>query len=181
MIVTASVAAVATGLVAYAFYFDHQRRKNPEFRRNLRRNERRQIRSEKEEAQYQSIKQRQAIHTAIDDAKEEGFPTNVEEKEAYFLEQVSTGETLATDPSRGLEAALHFYKALKVYPTPGDLISIYDKTVSKPILDILAEMIAYDSDLTVGAFQGSSGIPPEMEAAMFGAGAGGMPPTVGLD
>lgn len=82
---------------AYAFYFDHQRRKNPEFRRNLRRNERRQIRSEKEEAQYQSIKQRQAIHTAIDDAKEEGFPTNVEEKEAYFLEQVSTGETLATD------------------------------------------------------------------------------------
>lgn len=30
-----------------------------------------------------------------------------------------------------LEAALHFYKALKVYPTPGDLIGIYDKTISK--------------------------------------------------
>ena len=30
-----------------------------------------------------------------------------------------------------IEAALHFYKALKVYPTPGDLINIYDKTVSK--------------------------------------------------
>lgn len=33
--------------------------------------------------------------------------------------------------SRTLEAALAFYKALKVYPTPGDLIGIYDKTVSK--------------------------------------------------
>jgi hypothetical protein len=33
--------------------------------------------------------------------------------------------------SKGLEAALAFYKALKVYPTPGDLINIYDKTVSK--------------------------------------------------
>ena len=30
-----------------------------------------------------------------------------------------------------IEAALHFYKALKVYPTPGDLITIYDKTISK--------------------------------------------------
>ena len=30
-----------------------------------------------------------------------------------------------------LEAALAFYKGLKVYPSPGDLITIYDKTVSK--------------------------------------------------
>ncbi|CAL3971578.1 unnamed protein product, partial [Diplocarpon coronariae] len=27
-----------------------------------------------------------------------------------------------------VEAALCFYKALKVYPTPSDLITIYDKT-----------------------------------------------------
>lgn len=33
--------------------------------------------------------------------------------------------------TRSVEAALAFYKALKVYPTPGDLITIYDKTVSK--------------------------------------------------
>jgi import receptor subunit TOM20 len=30
-----------------------------------------------------------------------------------------------------VEAALCFYKALKVYPQPSDLISIYDKTVPK--------------------------------------------------
>lgn len=29
------------------------------------------------------------------------------------------------------DAALAFYKALKVYPSPGDLIGIYDQTVSK--------------------------------------------------
>jgi hypothetical protein len=33
--------------------------------------------------------------------------------------------------SDNVEAALCFYKALKVYPTPSDLISIYDKTVPK--------------------------------------------------
>lgn len=33
-----------------------------------------------------------------------------------------------------VDAALHFYKALKVYPQPGDLIQIYDKTVPKVLL-----------------------------------------------
>jgi MAS20 protein import receptor len=30
-----------------------------------------------------------------------------------------------------MEAALCFYRALKVYPQPGDLINIYDRTVPK--------------------------------------------------
>lgn len=34
-------------------------------------------------------------------------------------------------PEKSLDAALCFYKALKVYPQPKDLISIYDKTVPK--------------------------------------------------
>lgn len=48
-----------------------------------------------------------------------------------------------------------FYKALKVYPQPSDLISIYDKTVPKPVLDILADMIALDPTISVGRFRGS--------------------------
>ena len=56
-----------------------------------------------------------------------------------------------------VEAALCFYKALKVYPQPSDLISIYDKTVPKPVIDILAEMIASDPSITVGRFGAGSG------------------------
>lgn len=74
-------------------------------------------------------------------------------------------------PEKALDAALCFYKALKVYPQPKDLISIYDKTVpkvyppplwaslvspltgTKHVLDILAEMIALDGSI---AFSGSS-------------------------
>ena len=51
-----------------------------------------------------------------------------------------------------IEAALCFYKALKVYPQPRELISIYDKTVPKPVIDILAEMIATDPTIDVGPF-----------------------------
>ncbi|CAK7239535.1 MAG: mitochondrial import receptor subunit tom20 [Sporothrix thermara] len=168
LIATASVAAVATGIVAYALYFDHRRRTQPEFRRDLRRNERRQARAEKELAQQQTVKQREVIKLAVELAKAEGFPSSVEEKEAFFLDQVSKGEALGSDPTQVIESALHFYKALKVYPTPGDLIRIYDQTVSKPILDVLAEMIAFDSELNIRDME------PQNPADLF-------PPTVGLD
>ncbi|KAI0391069.1 mitochondrial import receptor subunit tom-20 [Xylariaceae sp. FL0594] len=146
-IATISVATVASGLLAYAVYFDHQRRANPDFRKNLRREERRQARAAKEEAVVQSRQKRREIHAAVDAANEEGYPTGVNEKEAYFMEFVQQGEMLAADPSRTTESALAFYKALKVYPTPRDLIQIYDKTVDKRVLDVLAEMIAYDKSL----------------------------------
>jgi hypothetical protein len=44
-----------------------------------------------------------------------------------------TGLAMLTMPiaTKTVDAALAFYKGLKVYPTPGDLINIYDKTVPK--------------------------------------------------
>ncbi|KAK2606107.1 mitochondrial import receptor subunit tom20 [Conoideocrella luteorostrata] len=156
-VVTATVATAATAIVAYAVYFDYRRRSQTEFRRDLRRNERRQYRAEKEEAEASTRRQRDAIKTKVDEAKEEGFPTGVEEREAYFNEQVMSGEMLSSDPSKAIESALAFYKGLKVYPAPGDLIKIYDSTVPKPILDILAEMIAYDSSLDIRSHPAGAG------------------------
>lgn len=69
--------------------------------------------------------------------------------------------------SEQIEAALCFYKALKVYPQPGDLINIYDKTVPKPVLDILAEMIATDPTIQVGP-SGGSGSGSDSETAVDG-------------
>ncbi|KAH7017566.1 mitochondrial outer membrane translocase complex, subunit Tom20 domain-containing protein [Ilyonectria destructans] len=156
--VTASVATVAAVVVGYVVYFDYQRRNQAEFRRNLRRNERKQARAEKEEADASTQRQRGSIRAKVEEAKEEGFPSGVEEREAFFNEQVMAGEVLSQDPTKALESALAFYKGLKVYPAPGDLIRIYDSTVPKPILDILAEMIAYDSSLDIRAPAAPAGI-----------------------
>lgn len=41
-----------------------------------------------------------------------------------------------------------------MYPQPKDLISIYDKTVPKDVLEILAEMVAMDAGLKLGSFTG---------------------------
>jgi len=180
VIATASVAAVATGVLAYAVYFDYRRRNQADFRRELRREKRRQVRVEKEVAEADAQQQRRNIRLAVDAAKAEGLPQGLEEKEQYFLDQVQVGEALSADPSRVVDAALAFYRALKVYPTPGDLIGIYDKTVSKPILDVLAEMIAYDGTLDLEAFATGSFLPSQGSRESAGAGYANMP-TVGLD
>jgi mitochondrial import receptor subunit TOM20 len=66
---------------------------------------------------------------------------------------------LGSDP---VGAALCFYKGLKVYPEPSSLINIYDNTVPKDILEILAVMVAQDKNLKVGSFgAGSDGSPSE--------------------
>ncbi|MCJ1256913.1 hypothetical protein MMC24_004738 [Lignoscripta atroalba] len=154
-IIAASIGTIFTGFVAYAIYFDHKRRTDPEFRKALKRESRREARVAKEQAEAQGAQQKEAINTAVAQAKEEGFPTDVEDKEAYFMTEVARGETLCQDGSDSVEAALCFYKALKVYPQPRDLMSIYDKTVPKPVLDILADMIASDPSIQVGSRQGS--------------------------
>jgi import receptor subunit TOM20 len=143
--------------VAYVVYFDHKRQTDPEFRRSLKRNNRRLARAVKEEAEAQGAMQREALKKAVQQAKDEGFPTDLEEKEAYFMGQVARGESLCAEGSDQIEAALCFYKALKVYPQPKDLISIYDKTVPKDVLEILAEMVAMDAGLKLGSFTGEGG------------------------
>ncbi|KKA27552.1 hypothetical protein TD95_002392 [Thielaviopsis punctulata] len=155
-VVTASVATAAAGFVAYAVYFDYMRRRSSDFRRSLRRNERRKARAEKEEAEAAVSRKRQGIKIALMQALAQGFPTDVSQKEAYFMEQVAAGETLSANPETALDAAIAFYKALKVYPTPSDLIRIYDQTVPKHVLDFLAEIIALDGGLSSSSLFGPS-------------------------
>lgn len=82
---------------AYAVYFDHKRRSDPEFRKALKRESRREARAAKEEAEAQGVQQKQAIENAVSEARDEGFPTDVEDKEAYFMSEVGQGEVLCQD------------------------------------------------------------------------------------
>ncbi|ORY18996.1 mitochondrial outer membrane translocase complex, subunit Tom20 domain-containing protein, partial [Clohesyomyces aquaticus] len=169
VIAAITAGTVVTGFLAYAVYFDHRRRTDPEFRKQLKRESKKQARAAKEEAEAQGKEQKKAIRDAVERANEEGFPKDPEEVEAYFMQEVAQGEGLCqqgtTRPVNGghdvvadcitgadsVEAALCFYRALKVYPQPRELINIYDKTVPKPVLDILAEMIAVDTSIPVGS------------------------------
>ncbi|KAF7192521.1 Mitochondrial import receptor subunit tom20 [Pseudocercospora fuligena] len=158
-IVTIAVAAagvVTAGALAYAVYFDHRRRSDPEFRKYLKKQHKKVHKSNVEASKAAENAQKQKIRAVVDEANEDGFPRDPEETEAYFMQEVARGESMCTDGSDPVDAALCFYKALKVYPQPRELISIYDKTVPKPILDILAEMIAVDPSISVTGSSGGS-------------------------
>ncbi|KPI38409.1 Mitochondrial import receptor subunit tom20 [Cyphellophora attinorum] len=151
-IVTISIGTVVTGLLAYAIYFDYRRHNDASFRKNLKRESRRQARLQKEESLQQGQKQKEEIRSLVREAVEEGFPTDLEEREAYFMQQIAQGEQLAGEGSDPIAAALCFYKGLKVYPEPTSLIGIYENTVPKEVQEILAVMVSQDKSLKVGSF-----------------------------
>ncbi|TID25918.1 protein import receptor MAS20 [Venturia nashicola] len=187
-IITATIGGALTIVLGYAIYFDHKRRTDAEFRKTLRKESRKIEKAVKEEKEMEGKKRRTEIRAAVDRVNAEGVPSDAEEVEGYFMEEVAEGERLCQDDlkhegqsldesalplhtellsridplamacdidstltlnveSQSLEAALCFFRALKVYPNAEELFQIYDKTVPKPILDILAEMIAYDPSM----------------------------------
>jgi len=98
-----SIFKLTIWITAYALYFDHKRRTDPNFRKQLKKESKRQARAAKEEAEAHTIRQREVIRTAVQEAKEEGFPTDVEEKEAYFMQEVAQGEGLSQDGMFGAQ------------------------------------------------------------------------------
>lgn len=82
---------------AYAVYFDHRRRTDPKFRKALKRESRREARAAREEVEAQGALQKKAIKAAVEQAKAVDYPADVEEKEAYFLNEVGRGEVLCQD------------------------------------------------------------------------------------
>lgn len=54
-------------------------------------------RAAKDEAEAHNSRQREGLKAAVLEAQEDGFPVDVEEKEAYFMSEVARGEGLAQD------------------------------------------------------------------------------------
>lgn len=87
-----SAGTIVTGLLAYAVYFDHKRRNDPDFRKSLKRESKRTQRAAKEQEEAQGAEQKKAIREAVARANEEGFPKDPEEVEEYFMQEVAQGE-----------------------------------------------------------------------------------------
>lgn len=145
----ASLGVIATGCLAYAVYFDHRRRNDLDFRRHLKKQHKQLSKASEQEAKASERSQKEKIRQVVADANEEGFPKDPEETEGYFMQEVARGEGMCTDGSDPVDAALCFYRALKVYPQPRELISIYDKTVPKVRTMMLLTLLMWCGMLTV--------------------------------
>ncbi|EJD48621.1 MAS20-domain-containing protein [Auricularia subglabra TFB-10046 SS5] len=141
-------ATVLGGLAAYALYFDYKRRNDAQFRKQLRKEHKRVKRAKTETAAAAaaaSVVGDEELKAALLAIREEQMPESTQERELYFTHNISEGERLGTQgPAVYLESALYFYRALRVYPQPVELIMIYQKTVPEPVFNILMKLTTLD-------------------------------------
>lgn len=71
--------------------------------------------------------------------------------EAYFQEHVATAEGLAAKgPENYVKAATHFYRALRVYPQPVELLMIYQKVCPEPVFQLVLKLTQLSSAANAG-------------------------------
>lgn len=158
-IVLASLSVLGVAGIGYAVYFDHRRRNDPVFRKSLRKESKKTSKADKKQAARRAQQEEGFIQELLQEVRTPGvFPSGVEEREQYFLKYVSLGEQLfAVGSDKYLDAAAAFFRALKVYPQPVELIMIYQKAVPKEVFDTIMRIVSKDI-ATGGGNEGAEGM-----------------------
>ncbi|BFZ58843.1 mitochondrial import receptor subunit tom20 [Savitreella phatthalungensis] len=140
--VLASLAAVSAGVVGYCIYFDWKRRNDPEFRKAIRREHKRLAGLEKEKQRQAEQGEEEATLEALRLARSAPLPTSAEEREQQFMTEVARGEQLyAGGEPHKFDAAICFWRALKMYPQPAELTRIYEQTIPPFVFKVVQKMV----------------------------------------
>ncbi|KAF7324612.1 SET domain-containing protein [Mycena kentingensis (nom. inval.)] len=165
------------GLIAYAVYFDYKRRNDTAFRKQLRKEKKRVDKSLAESrealAAASSVSDEDLV-TALRLVQAEPKP-GPEAREDYFMRQVAAGEQMVAQGGHNVEAALAFYRALSVYPSPPELLAIYQKTVPEEIVKLILRLINIDITSKVEAY--SEVFPPKWAKVAIQARSAEIPPV----
>ncbi|KAG9076292.1 hypothetical protein FS749_011944 [Ceratobasidium sp. UAMH 11750] len=147
-IVAISAASAATALAAYLVYFDYKRRNDSEFRRKLRKEKKKVAKTAKPDDATNAVpagRSQEDLKKLLATINAEPVPTLSGEREKYFLDQVGIGEQLlAQGPAFELPAALSFYRALRSYPSPVEIIMVFQNTLPPHIFALVMELASLD-------------------------------------
>ncbi|KAI0700788.1 hypothetical protein BC835DRAFT_1404784 [Cytidiella melzeri] len=128
---TIAAVTVVTGVIAYAAYFDYKRRNDADFRKKLRKDKKR---IEKATAKKPMNVSQDELRAAIAKIRAEEVPETPQDREAYFMHHVGLAEKLCMQgPESALIAAMSFFRGLRVYPSPVELLMIYQKTIPEEV------------------------------------------------
>ncbi|KAG1459345.1 hypothetical protein G6F56_006182 [Rhizopus delemar] len=87
--------SIVTAGLGYILYFDYKRRNDPTFRKQLKKERKQAAKASKKAEEKPKESRLQFFEKVIVECAKETYPTSPEEKEKYFMEQVTAGETLA--------------------------------------------------------------------------------------
>ncbi|KAI7889235.1 MAS20 protein import receptor-domain-containing protein [Mucor mucedo] len=140
-----SSAILATFGIGYLVYFDQKRRTDPNFKKQLKRERKKASKAVKVSQEKELVTVEALVKNVMEIISKENFPETAEAKEAYFMEQVSMGETLCGQGEAYYEQSVEpFYKALRVYPAPLELIMLYQKTLPEKVFRIVVNIMALE-------------------------------------
>lgn len=132
---------LAAGALGYCLYFDYQRRHNPDFRKSIYLKKRQAEKKEKlkfeasRAERTEFLKQKLAESLLTD-------PMNTANKEECFIGEVTKAEKLSAIVGKEVDAAIHFYRALSIYPDPAAILEIYQKSVPADVYELIMLLTA---------------------------------------
>ncbi|KAI8875412.1 hypothetical protein K501DRAFT_263838 [Backusella circina FSU 941] len=148
-----STAVVAAFGIGYLVYFDQKRRSDPDFKKRLKRERKLNAKKEKVAKEEEVATVEELVKEVLKAVSKEEFPESAEDKEKYFMEQVGIGEELCKQGEAYYDqSVIHFYKALKIYPAPLELIMIYQKTVPEKVFRIVVNIMALEQQQRQAGF-----------------------------
>ncbi|SAM06984.1 hypothetical protein [Absidia glauca] len=155
-----AIGAAAVLGIGYLVYFDYKRQNDPNFKKQLKRERKKAAKIAKASEEEDKNAKIKLIETVITAAAHETYPKTPEDMEKYFMAQVAEGEGLcAKGEAFYNDAVLPFYKAIKVYPAPKELINIYQQTLPQPVFETVINILAIEQQAAEA--QGSGDIPVE--------------------
>ncbi|CAE6443228.1 unnamed protein product [Rhizoctonia solani] len=150
-VVAVSAASAAIAIAGYIVYFDYKRRNDPEFRKKLRKEKKKAAKNAKEvETETPPVPGRspEELKELLAKIGAEPLPTLPAEREKYFMEHVGIGEQmLLRGPAFEVPAALAFYRALRAYPAPMEIIVIFQNTLPPQIFALVMQLTSLDVEL----------------------------------
>ena len=133
--------SLAAGALGYCLYFDYQRRHNVEFRKSIYHKKRQAEKAARLQNEASKVEKTILLKKKLTESLI-AHPLTTENKEQSFIEEVTAAEKLASLPDREIDAAIHFYRALSVYPEPTAILEIYQKSVPAEIYELIMLLTA---------------------------------------
>ncbi len=94
----------------------------------------------------------QDISATLDELDNTPVPTSQQEREQYFVKQLSLAEELMTRGPQYFEAAAKcLLRVVKIYPDPMQLLMILEQSTPQPVFSILMDLLAVEMKSAEGS------------------------------
>ncbi|KAK7207559.1 hypothetical protein BZA70DRAFT_271623 [Myxozyma melibiosi] len=160
----AIASAAALGAVSYAIYFDYQRRNSPEFRRRLRKSEKKYQQSIEKSKKKAFEESKGALKLAIITSLTEDpiRVSSAQEFEGFMMKELTEIDAYIREGGKRInEMVVCMYRLLVVHPMPQQIMEALKETVPAEAMLSLAEVM---KDLPLDQIKPTGSAEPETPA-----------------